>query len=253
MTPTSLGMRAPVEGVTVVGEAAHDVSPEMIELSFELHATGLSAALALQENAAKAKHIAQALAAIGNAETEVKTGGVEVTPILQLPNPPLTVIPNPLLLQGAFGSPGANTPMVPAISENPNLIGYRAVGSIKVAIRDVDRAGEVVDIVTRAGAIPSGGVRFLMEDEASIERTLLQEAVRRAGEKATVLAAAAGKSRGTPISISEEITAYQPQPIYGNGRHNPFLMPAVGSSIRPPFVNGQLTFCARVSVVYQLQ
>jgi uncharacterized protein YggE len=253
MTPASLEMRAPVEGLTVVGEAAHDVSPEMIELSFEIHSVGVSAAMALQDNAAKAKHIAQALATFGEGETDVKTGGVEVTPILQLPNPPLTMMPNPLLLQSAFVAAGANAPMIPPGSESPNLIGYRAVGSVKVAVRNVHRAGEIVDIAMSAGAIPSGSVRFLLQNEAAIERTLLEEAVRRAKEKATVLAAAVGRTTGAPISLSEEVTAYQPQQLYSNGRHNPFLMPTAGMSIRPPFVNGQLTFRARVSVVYQLQ
>jgi uncharacterized protein YggE len=253
MTPTSLGMRAPVEGLTVVGEAAHEVSPEMIELGFEIHSVGVSAALALQENCAKAKHIEQALATIGKAEADLRAGSVEVIPLLQLPNPPLTIMPNPLLLHSAFATSGANAPMMPSVSENPNLIGYRAVSSVKIAVRDTNRAGEVIDIVTRAGAIPSGSVRYLLQDEAAIERTLLEEAVRRAREKATVLASAVGKTTGTPISISEEVTAHQAQQAYGNGRYNPFLMPMAGSTIRPPFINGQLTFCARVSVVYALQ
>jgi len=254
MTPTSLGMRSPVEALTVTGEAAHDVSPEVIEFSFEIQSIALSAAIALQENAAKAQHIGQAFAAIGNTETDITTGGVEVVPILQLPNAPLAM-PNPLLLHVAFPTPGANAPMpmVPAVSENLNLIGYRAVSSIKVAVRNVSRAGEVVDILTRAGAIPTGSIRYLLQDEATLERTLLEEAVRRARDKATVLAAAVGKSTGNPISISEEVTAFQPQPFFGNGRHNPFLTPPIGGTVRPPFIGGQLTFCAKVSLVYQLQ
>src|SRR5215813_11782970 len=81
MTPTSQAMRAPVEGLTVVGEAAHDIAPEMIELGFEIHTLGVSAALAVQENVAKAKHIGQALAPMGKAETDIKTGTIEVMPI----------------------------------------------------------------------------------------------------------------------------------------------------------------------------
>jgi uncharacterized protein YggE len=254
MTPTSFGTRSPVDALTVIGEAAHGVSPEAIELSFEIHSVALNAAMALQENATKANNIGQALAALGNAETNITTGGIEVLPILQLPNAPLAM-PNPFMLQGAFLTSGANaaTPMVPAPSENLNLIGYRAVGSIKVAVRNLSRAGEVVDILARAGAIPTGSIRYLLQDEATLERNLLEEAVRRARDKAAVLAAAVGKSTGNPISISEEVTAFQPQQFFGYGQHNPFLMPSAGSTVRPPFISGQLTFCAKVSVVYQLQ
>ena len=184
----------------------------------------------------------------------VTTGGVEVVPILQLPNPSLMMTSNPLmLLQSAFATSGPNVPMVPPVSENPNLIGYRAVSSIKVAVRNVSRAGEVVDIVSRAGAIPNGSIRYLLRDEETLERTLLEEAIGRAREKAKVLAAAAGRSTGSPISISEEVTAFQPQQFFGSGRPNPFSMPPAGNTVRPPFLSGQLTFCARVSVVYQLQ
>jgi len=91
-----------------------------------------------------------------------------------------------------------------------------------------------------------------LQDEETLEHTLLEQAIRRAREKAAVLAAAVGKSTGSPISISEEVTAFQPQQFFGNGRHNASLLPA-GTGIRPPFVAGQLTFSARVSVVYQLQ
>ena len=254
MTPSSVTMSLPVEGLSVVGEAARELAPEIVELSFELHSMGLSAAAALQENAMKAKHIGQTLTATGIAQIEAKNGGMELLPILHLPNPISTMLPGPLLLPSAFGAPISGPAGTPAtVSENPSLIGYRAVSSFKVAVQDIHRVGEVVDIVTRVGAIPGGSIRFLVHDEATIERTLLEEAVRRARDKANTLATAVGKSRGDPVAISEEFTTYQPQQPYGNGRHNPFLMAPAGSNVRLPFHHGQLTFCARVSVVYQLQ
>jgi len=103
MTPTFQAMRSPAEGLTVVGEASHDIAPEMIELGFEIHTVGVSAAMAVQENVAKTKQIGQALALIAVAEADIKTGATEVMPILQLPNPPLAPVPNPLLLQSAYG------------------------------------------------------------------------------------------------------------------------------------------------------
>lgn len=255
MTPMSQAMRVPIEGLTVVGEAAHDIAPEMIEIGFEIHTVGVSAAMAFQENVAKTKHIGQALAPIAKAETDIKTGAIEVMPILQLPNPPLGPGPNPLLLQSALGPSGSSLAMIPPTSlfENSNLFAFRVVSSLKIAIHDANRAGEVIDVAIRAGAVPSGSIRFLLQDEAAIERTLLEEAIRRAREKATVLAAAVGKTTGAPISISEEVTAHQPQLLYGNGRQNPFLLPTAAGTMRQPFIDGHLTFSAKVSVVYSLQ
>jgi uncharacterized protein YggE len=254
MTPTSQAMRVPVEGLTVVGEAAHDIAPEMIELGFEIHTVGVSAAMAVQENVVKTKHIGQALALVAVAETDIKIGATEVIPILQLPNPPLAPGPNPLLLQSAFGPSGSSLATIPStpVFENSNLFAFQVVSSLKIAVRDASRAGEVIDVAIRAGAVPTGSVRFLLRDETAIERTLLEEAVRRAREKATLLASAVGKTTGAPLSISEEVTLHQPQLLYGNGRQNPFLPTAAGT-MRPPFINGQLTFSAKVSVVYSLQ
>jgi uncharacterized protein YggE len=253
MTATPIALRSAVEGLTVVGMAAREAPPEIVELSFEIHSVGLTAAIALQENATKATYVGQALSAMGNAVTDVKTGGIEVLPIQQLPNPSSAMAPNSLLLPAAFGLLGSTAPVVTAVSENPSSIGYRAVTSIKVVVRDLNRVGEAVDTAIRAGAIPNGNIRFLLQDEATLERTLLEEAVRRATEKAAVLATAVGRSTGTPISISEEFTAYQPQQFYGNGRHNPYLMPMAGSNVRPALLQGQITFCARVNVVYQFK
>ena len=71
ITPTLPAGRPPIEGLTVTGEAAQDISPEVIELGFDIHSAGLSAAIALQENSTKAKYITQALVANGGAETDV--------------------------------------------------------------------------------------------------------------------------------------------------------------------------------------
>src|SRR5262249_3704943 len=151
---------------------------------FEIYSVGVSAAMAVQEKVAKTKHIEQAPATICKTETAIKTSAIEVSPILQLPSPPKAPGPKALLLQRAFGVFSSSVPtssvpmMAPApVSENPTLLAFRAVSSIKIAIRDAYQAGDVIDIVIRAGAVPSGGVRFLLQDEAAIERVLLEEAV----------------------------------------------------------------------------
>ena len=252
MTPTLAGMRPPVEGLAVVGEATRDAQPDIVELSFDVHSAGLSAAMAFQENAAKVVHIAQALASMGNGQADLKAGGVEVWPILQGPIQQLIPINQPLL-PSSLSPSVANNAVMSASADGPILIGFRAISSIKVAVRDTSRLGEAVDIVTRTGAIPNGTFRFLLQDEAALERTLLEQALHGARQKANTLAAAIGRPMGNPVSVSEEFTAYQPQQIYTDGRQNPFLMATwAGNNLRLPFTSGQLTFCAKVSVVYQL-
>ena len=72
---------------------------------------------------------------------------------------------------------------------------------------------------------------------------------------AEILAAAVGKSVGRPTSIDEDFRVYQPHPVYANGHpQNLSVMPTFPASItRYPFMGGQLTFHASVSVTYHLQ
>jgi len=253
MTPTLIGKRPPVEGLAVVGEATRDAQPEIVELSFDVHSAGLSAAIAFQENAKKVMNITQALASMGNGQADLKAGGVEVWPILQGPIQQVTPVPSQPLLLAGFGSSITNPAVTPASADAPILIGFRASSSIKVAIREANRLGEAVDIVTRTGAIPNGTFRFLVHDEAALERTLLEQALHGARQKANTLAAAVGRNMGNAVSISEEFTAYQPQQIYTNGHQNPFLVATwAGNNLRLPFTSGQLTFSAKVNVVYEL-
>jgi len=244
MTPIPIGMRQPVEGLTVVGEAIRDPLPDLIELGFEIHATAYSAALAVQEVASKVKQLEQGLARVGGGQTELQSAGVAVWPILQPPSLQLMPISAPPLLTAGFPIVGAGAPPMPTLSDGPQLFGYRAVSTFKVAVKDSARLGEVVDTVTGIGAIPNGNIRFLVRDEAGLRRSLLEDAVREAREKANILAAGFGKTAGNPISISEEFATYQIQQTIG---------PMPIGSAPVPLTHGPLMFCTRVNVTYQLQ
>jgi len=246
MTLIPLGQRQPVDGLTVVGEAIRDPLPDIIELGFEMNATAFTAALAVQEVAAKVKQLGHGLARLGDGQTELHSGGVAVWPILQPPTPQIMPMSGPPLLPAAFPMIGAGPPPMPMPSDGPQLLGYRAVSTFKVAVQDSARLGEVVDTVTAVGAIPNGNIRFLVRDEAGLRRTLLEDAVREAREKAQILAAGFGKSAGNPVSISEEFVAYQIQ--QGIGPMLAFPFPT-----RVPLTRGPLMYCTRVNVTYQLQ
>ena len=226
MTSMPFGQRQTIEGLTVVGEATRDPLPDMIELGFDVHAAACSAALAVQEIAAKITQIEQNLARVADGQVKVQSGGVAVWPLLQPPSPQFMPIAAPPLLP----VPGLHTGSIVSMAtpkDVPQPFGYSAIGSIKIAVQESARLGEIVDTVTATGAVPNGNIRFLIRDEAALRRTLLEDAVNEAREKAKILAAGFGKTPGNPVSISEEFTR---APIPG-----------------PP------VFCARVNVTYQLQ
>ena len=242
MTSMPFGQRQTIEGLTVVGEATRDPLPEIIELGFDVHAAAFSAALAVQEIAAKVNQIGQNLARVSDGQVKVQIGGVAVWPLLRPPNPQFMPISAPPLLPVPALHAGSIVPMA-TTQDMPQPVGYTAIGSIKVAVQESARLGEIVDTVTAAGAVPNGNIRFLVRDEAALRRTLLEDAVTEAREKAKILAAGFGKTPGNPISISEEFVAYQFQQDGGR-------MPGAGT--RVPMA-GPLVFSARVNVTYQLQ
>jgi uncharacterized protein YggE len=241
MTFMPVGQRHAVEGLTVVGEATRDSLPDMIELGFDVNAAAFSAALAVQEIATKVNQIGQSLERVADGQVKVQSGGVAVWPLLAFPNSQFMPITTPALLPAA-GLHMGNITSLATTRDMPQPVGYSATGSIKIAVQELARLGEIVDTVTAAGAVPNGSIRFLIRDEAALRRSLLEDAVNEAREKAKVLAAGFGKTPGNPISISEEFAAYQFQEV---GR-----MPAGATRAPMP---GPMLFCARVNVTYQLQ
>ncbi len=251
MTTMLFGSQRPVEGLTVVGEATRDAPPEIVEFYIDVHSAAPTAAMATQENANKIMQIRQALTLAGNDQVDLLAGATGVWPILQSPAIPGMFMPRPPLLSPPVGFAAAPlTPMPAGMPDGPSLLGYHAFNSVKVTVRDSLQLGEVIDAISRSGALPSGSVRFLARNEAELRRNLLEEAIQDARGKANTLAAASGRSTGNAVSISEDFAAYQPQYFYGNGyRANPFGV----NTARLPFLPGQLTFSARVFVTYQLQ
>lgn len=239
---TSLGFR-PMEGITVFGEASRDATPEIVELFFEIHSVGPNGAMALQENGAKTVQVSQALGSIGKGQVELKTGGAAVWPVLQ-PSPlPLPLNPGPPMIAiNPLGAPSPTPSMLAPMMESP-IMGYHAVTPLKVRVTDPHRVGEVVEAVTRAGSGVAVSIRFLVRDEENLRRTLLEEAVRECRHTADALAAALGKTAGTPVSVFEDF-------VDGNRQ--------LPSATWPPgaprtFAPHPLTFVARVGVTYQLQ
>jgi uncharacterized protein YggE len=224
MTFMGIAQRQTIEGLTVVGEATRDPLPDIVELGFDVHAAAFSAALAVQEIAAKVTQIGQSLARVADGQVKMQSGGIAVWPLLQPLNPQFLPTGAQPLLPAAGLHPG-NIVSMATPRDIPQPFGYTAIGSIKIAVQESARLGEILDTVTAAGAVPNGSIRFLVRDEGALRRTLLEDAENEAREKAKILAAGFGKTPGNPISISEEFVA----------------MP------------GPLVFCTRVNVTYQLQ
>jgi uncharacterized protein YggE len=88
--------------------------------------------------------------------------------------------------------------------------GFSAHNSVAVRIRDLSRAGAILDAAARAGASDVYGPNLRRSDREGLEAQALKDAVANARARAETLAEAAGVSLGEVTAISEESQADGP-------------------------------------------
>lgn len=98
-------------------------------------------------------------------------------------------------------------------SSTPKIIGYRMSQQLQVTVRDMDKAGDVVDTATAKGATDVNGLWFEVADPARAMDDARAEAIKKARTSAEAMAEAAGVSLGAVVSISESF-AVSPGPYY---------------------------------------
>jgi len=240
------------EGLTVVGEATHSVTPDVAELTVGVQTTNTSAAPALRENAARMLHVVQAIMALGVSQTDVETTGLSVSPLYPLFYPLLGQPQWPMV--SAYRQPGPSA----VASEVQPLVGYHVSSTARVLVRDTNRSGEMLDTAVAAGANASIGIAFRLRDDSAVRRSVLEAAGREARVKADALAAAVGKQLGDPIRVSEDTSCLPTQggalqgywPVVPQGTFGGVL-DGVHQSVLPG-MSGELTIHARVQITYRL-
>ena len=98
-----------------------------------------------------------------------------------------------------------------ANNNKPTLTGYRVVNAISVNIRQLDKAGQVLDAVIAAGATRVDGVSFSIADPTPLQSQARAAAVKQARARAEELAKAAGVALGKVTSINESTAGAAPQ------------------------------------------
>lgn len=93
----------------------------------------------------------------------------------------------------------------------PRIVGYQISEQIQVTVRDLDKAGDVVDVATAKGATDVNGISFEFADPVKATNDARAAAVAAAQTSAQAMAGAAHVTLGTVVSITD---ATQPSPIF---------------------------------------
>ncbi|MFC1526131.1 SIMPL domain-containing protein [Candidatus Latescibacterota bacterium] len=207
--------------ISVTGEGSVSVRPDVAQANLGLRVTGATVGEAMGESRQHMARVLDALRQSGVAEKDVITSQFSIHRERQVPAP--------------RRDGGAE------MEEEPQ---YVVTNMVRVTIRDLDRADLVLDRAIDAGANEVHGIRFALEDEEEAAAGARELAVAQARAKAAQLAQLHGAQLGPPIRIAE---------MSGGGGPRPMMSRAMASAESATVTVGELTFSARVEVVYEIE
>ncbi len=195
--------------ITVIGMGEVQAPPDsaMVELGVRTEAATASAAL--HDNNAKMAALLAKLKELGIAEQDIQTSHISIEPQYD--------------------------------EQGRTIVGYRASNLIRVTIRNINQAGQLLEQVLDAGANTVMGIRFFSAKPAALEQAARERALVDARTKAAALAKASGAQLGQLLQISENLGTPPLEIAAGQG--------AGGVPIQP----GQQTIQALVQVTFELK
>jgi len=132
--------------------------------------------------------------------------------------------------------------------EEEVVVGYRVTNMVTAKIRDIDKAGSIIDVVAEAGGDLTriDSIDFSVDDPSAYYEEARQEAMAEARDKAEQLAELAGVTLGKPTYISEGIQV--PPIIRGVVYEEVLVAPAPETPISP----GEMEISLSLQVAYAI-
>jgi hypothetical protein len=206
----------PLRTITVNGEGEVSAAPDMAVISIGVQTEADSAAEALRTNSAAMRATIDKLKELGVEDRDIQTSGLSINPRYDYERN----------------------------RAKPPIIGYTASNTVTVRLRDLDRAGAVIDQAVQSGANNLNGISFTFADPDPLYDAARRDAVADARAKAALLADAAGVELGRLLRI-EGGYVNAPQPMVKMAR-----MEADASTV--PLAAGESAVTANVTLVYEI-
>lgn len=204
----------PAQGITVHGTASVKVEPDQAQLWFGVESAGATAKAALAANASEMRKVLDALRAAG--ATDLRTQHVSLSP---------RYVEGPMDAGGKVGAAG-----------------YTAHNSVSATVKQLARAGAVIDAAVAAGANNVSGPTLTVADPDEVYREALEAAVADAREHAEALADAADLTLGRVTAIVEGGGAPPPMPMAARA--------AADEAASTPIEPGRQEISATVTVTF---
>lgn len=202
--------------LSVDGRGSASIAPDQAELTVGVVSQGHSANQAQAENARKSAAITQALKELGIAASDIKTQNYSFHP-------------NYNIKEG----------------RSREITGYTASHSLRINIRNIAKAGKVVDAALNAGANEVNSLHYSVSDQSAVRQEALGNAITDARSKADIIAKGLG-CRIIGIKSVSENTGYIEARSYSAN------MLAVAKSADTAIEPGMLSLDANVHIEYLL-
>lgn len=205
--------QAPAHTITVSATGSVRVVPDVARISLGVTASKPTVKAARASAAQSMTDIIGAIKALGVADADIQTTNLNLYP--------------------QYGS-----------GPNPRVVGYQISEQVQVTVRDLDKAGDVVDVATAKGATDVNGISFEVADPAKAVDDARAAAVAAARTSAQALAKAGAVALGEVIAITD---ATPNVPIY----YGPVRAGAL-SDAATPVEPGTQDLTANVTVVFAI-
>ena len=181
-TPTTATLQAS-------GQGTANVVPDIAIVSLGVSSSGRSASDALTANSTALTAAIAAVEAAGVAEKDIATTGLNIYPVY------------------ATNSDGTQV-------QPPKVTGYSVSNEVRVTIRDITKAGDLLDKVVAAGANRIDGISFDVSDRKAAEDGALTDAIAEAMRKGQLMATAANLKLVRVLSVTTAAAGEPPRAVY---------------------------------------
>lgn len=203
--------------LNVTGSGKAYLTPDIAYVNIGVHTEDFNAAEAVAANSTQTREVAEALKKFGIADKDIKTTNFSIYP------------------QQDYDLEGKPTGKYKYIVDN----------TVFVTVRDLDKIGDLLDAVVKAGANSINGIQFDVADKTTALSDARKAAVQDARAVAEELAAAAGVTLGVVQTISVYGSGY-PSPVYDSG----LMLRAEEASV--PVSPGQMILTVEVNIVFEI-
>src|SRR4051794_27318347 len=170
--------------ITVPGAGSVVVEPDICSIRLGVNVIASTAGAARESAAETMNAILEAVLAQGVARRDVRTALVSLNPTMDY-----------------SGNSG------------PRITGYQVQNAVAVTLRDLAKAGELIDAALGAGAATLDSLESRLEDATAATDEARQAAMGDARDRATTIADAAGAKLGDVLAVNEGAPSSGPVPF----------------------------------------